>query len=79
MIASQCNNLKIVQHLVEVGKADVNLTTLVKEDGANTPLGQDPGGRTAMMLAADKGCLMVVEYLVKVGADIHIKDAVSGQ
>lgn len=35
-------------------------------------------GRTAMHLAAEKGCLMVVEFLTKVGADYNIKDNVSG-
>lgn len=60
MIAGQQNNLKIVQALAEQGRADLNL--------------RDKEGRTAMMLAAEKGNFTVVEYLTKVGADYNITD-----
>ena len=49
-----------VQYLAEQGNADLNI--------------RDKDGRTAMHLAAEKGCLLVCEYLVKVGADYQLTD-----
>lgn len=60
MIASQTNNLKVVEDLVEQAGADVNR--------------QDATGKTAAMLAAENGCFMVVTYLARAGCDTNIRD-----
>lgn len=58
--AGQANNLKIVEYLRETGKADIDL--------------QNDEGKSAIMLAAENGCYMVVTYLAKAGANTTLKD-----
>lgn len=60
-IAAQCNNVAIVKYLVEHAGADINCVTKKSQ--------------TPVMLAAEKGCMLVVEFLVRCGANINLRDS----